>query len=87
MKRNMFGEAIAQPGDDLGSVLEAHDIDACADVEVLPESIELDPSFGWTATLQAYDDGSDDVVEVQVHDFTSEEELRTYLRERHVRGV
>lgn len=82
MKRNMFNEAIAQPGDDLGMVLEEHGIDACATMRVQEGSIDEDPNFGWSAVLE-----DEDFNEVQVHDFDSEAAIRAYLIERNVEGL
>lgn len=81
MKRNMFGEAIAQPGDDLGSVLEENGIDGMSDLEVVEESLNNDPSCGWSCSLR-----TDECEEVQVHDFPDEPSLRLWLKERNVKG-
>jgi hypothetical protein len=69
----MFGEAILQPGDDIGAAfMDAFDTDI--DAALTARFIEFDDVCGWSCTIE-----DEDCNEMQVHDFESEEALREYL--------
>jgi hypothetical protein len=73
MKRNAFGEPILQPGDDIGAAF-SENFDTDIDQTLTAFDVEEDEDFGWSATIR-----DEDFNEIQVHDFSSEEELRDYL--------
>jgi hypothetical protein len=78
MKKNMFGESILQPEDDIA----AHFADTySSDAEdITARDIDQDPAFGWTAILA---DG--DLNEVQAHEFESREAIEAWLTSQGVR--
>lgn len=73
MKRNAFGEPILQPGDDIGAAF-SETFDTELDATLTAFDVEEDENLGWSATIR-----DEDFNEIQVHDFSSEEELRDYL--------
>lgn len=78
MKRNFFGEPIAQPGDDLVAMFTDHFI-ADVDLQLTARFIEDDEVCGWSCTVSD-EEGN----EMQVHDFESEGELRSYLSDQDI---
>lgn len=78
MKRNMFNEAILQPGDDIAAhFAETFDTEGTITARFIDDDSESD--LGWTACLMD-DDGN----EVQIHDFASREELIEALAAQNV---
>lgn len=74
MKRNFFGEPVAQPGDDLADVFcERH---GAVDGSLTAFDLADDSAanMGWTCSIE--DDAGN---ELQAHDFGSEAELREWL--------
>jgi hypothetical protein len=78
MKKNAFGEPILQPGDDIGAAF-SENFDTDIDATLTAWDIEEDESFGWSAIIR-----DEELNEMQVHDFSSEDELRDYLRDARV---
>lgn len=78
MKKNYFGEPIVQPGDDIGAAFgETFNTDI--DATLTAWDIEYDEDFGWCASIR-----DEELNEVQVQDFETEEALRDYLRQARV---
>ena len=73
MKRNFFGDVIAQPGDDPWMLFEDMGVDMSDNVLAF-RHVEEDENFGWTCELET--EGGDTM---QVHDFESEAALREWL--------
>lgn len=73
MKKNMFGESIIQPGDDIGAAFSDR-FDTDLDATLTARFIEHDDVCGWSCQIE-----DEDCNEMQVHDFGSEEELREFL--------
>jgi hypothetical protein len=73
MKRNAFGEPILQPGDDIGAAF-SETFDTDIDATLTAFDLEEDENFGWSAVIR-----DEDFNEIQIHDFSSEDELRNYL--------
>lgn len=78
MKRNAFGETIAQPGDgydDFGlPYMEDNGLDNPP--EIYSAIVSKDPSFNWTAEMMTDDGGI-----IQAHDFESEEAIVSWLKD------
>jgi hypothetical protein len=73
MKRNAFGEPILQEGDDILATF-SETFDTSPPEIITAIDLEDDDNFGWSAVLQ-----DENYNEIQVHDFKSEEELRSFL--------
>ena len=78
MKRNFFGEVIAQPGDDPWMLFEDMGVDM-SDNFLGFHHVEEDENFGWTCELET-ECGST----MQVHDFKTESDLRAWLEQHHI---
>lgn len=78
MKRNFFGEPVAQPGDDIHAMFNDQFYSE-ESPELTARFIEDDEVCGWSCVVSDPDGN-----EMQVHDFESEEELRNYLTEHSV---
>jgi hypothetical protein len=78
MKKNFFNEPILQPGDDIGAAF-SETFDTDIDALLTAWDIEHDDEMGWSATIR-----DEELNEIQVQDFESEEALRDYLRQAHV---
>jgi hypothetical protein len=74
MKRNMFGEAILQPDDDILATF-MDELAVNDDESFTAFDIDDDPTFGWSCVIHAGDLGK----EMQAHDFKSESDLRAWL--------
>lgn len=78
MKRNMFGETIAQPGDGYDDFaipyFEANDLED--PVEIISANVEFDEVCKWTASMFTEDGG-----EIQAHDFETKDDLVAWLKE------
>jgi hypothetical protein len=78
MKKNYFGDPILQPGDDIGAAF-SESFDTDIDSTLTAWDIEHDDHLGWSATIR-----DEELNEIQVQDFESEEALREYLRQARV---
>lgn len=73
MKKNVFGEPILQPGDDVGAAFSGT-FDTDFEANLTAFDLDDDPTFGWSAIIR-----DENFNEIQVHDFESEIALREYL--------
>lgn len=78
MKKNLFGEAVLQPGDDIfHAFYGAFETDS--DESLFAIDIEEDSDFGWVALIQ--DENGN---EMAAHDFKTREELEAWLTKQSV---
>lgn len=73
MKTNAFSDVILQPGDDVFAVWNDTHMPE-DDPQLTARFIEQDPTFGWTCTIS-----DENGTEMEVHDFSSREDLLAYL--------
>lgn len=74
MKKNFFGEVIAQPGDDPAELFADYIGVDMSDNLIAYRFVEYDENFHWTCELETEGGNT-----MQVHDFKSEEALRAWL--------
>jgi hypothetical protein len=78
MKKNFFGDPILQPGDDIGAAF-SETFDTDIDAPSPRGTSSMTTTMGWSATIR-----DEELNEIQVQDFESEEALRDYLRQARV---
>lgn len=78
MKKNVFGETIAQPGDRYDDFalpyFEANDLED--PVEITHAQVAFEEDLNWTASMFTADGG-----EIQAHDFESKEAIVAFLKD------